>query len=1122
MAVRFFVLILLTLHCGVYSQSDYHSRQNQTHALHFLLEGETSALKSRRYTPQETLHNAETRTVGKLNHLNGKKTEIKTKEARRAVDGIGQELRFDDGKDSTSRDQISSTRRTSIGSFDREINGRDHFALQSSPLGNAETVLNKLKHSEHYGRVRVMDYNGSERIYLPPHDFSRCGRCLCFNPSANQRIHADCKRIKGESFHLVSIPQDLPFDTACLQMDGNPIKRFETYKLAMYKSLRRVDATGNKIEYLSKSDCQFDMSITHLDLSLNQISSLEDGALSCMPKLTVLILNNNRIINLTNGSFSGLVNLRVLDLAFNQIHHIQTGTFLNSQGLQRLDLSMNKQLSLSGKHIEVFKPLSALEVFHTQGCKSFGRYPTDVLLHLPALRELHVNGEREPFDARLSALKNLTKLAMGTYREKLRYCWVKNFTKSYFNGLHNLESLIIDGCRPHTYSPFMFDANPRLKNFTILQEICDVKTLFSILCYFPKLYEMKSVQIRDTIKHTALDPLIVLTSKQVKCLSNMTSLEYLNLDQNTLSKITRKFNVGLPASLETLSVRSNILISAQSLLYQLVNIRGVFPNLKNLYEDMQGVQRVKSREINDEPRVSFRQGLKTQLYIDDHAPDTSVDLCTEEAQRRLLSIRQDSKSNSNPTEDYVAYNYSHKYVKIDKYSANMAVNLGILIFQNAQSGNIQVGILKVSNTMLTDWGIYPVLNMPSMTVIADLSENRCESFQMAFFKANNSLIEFHAQGNFLGPFLSKDTMGSQFSRLTNLEYLDLSRNHLYTLPWLLFQGMPRLRILKLRLNDIDVVDIHIAHMTSLVFLDLARNSISSISKRTRGELDYLASKGHIYVDLTFNPLPCTCEGFELLKWMSETQVHILNKDILLCFDGNKQKEFVGNLPDRIIALKRECITKRLLIMACSFSFAILLLLTGFVLVFQKRWWIIYMRNRAISYFYGHRKSHKKPASPYTFDAFFVYAATGCDFVLDECLEELEENRGHRLCVEDRDFLAGSYVPCNITSAVRSSRTTVVVLDEHFQAEGWVQYAVEMAQVEAVRSKRDVLHLLFVGSPADGCLPGAYLKVLRQGRFSEVPPKESPPDVRKKFWDTFSQLLGHTDHDRPYPMLEIND
>ena len=379
MAVRLLVWILLTLHGGVYSQSDFHPRQNQPHALHFLLEGKTSALKSRRYTPQETLHNAETRTVGKLNQLNGKMTEIKTKEARIAVDDIDQELRFDDGKDSTSRAHISNTRRTSIGSFDRIINGRDPVAPQSSPLGNAETVLNKLKHSEHYGRVRVMDFNGSERTYLPPHNFSRCGRCLCFYTSANQRIHADCKRIKGESFHLWSIPQDLPVDTAYLEMDGNSIKRFETYKLATYKSLQSVDATENKIFYLSESDCQFPMSITHLDLSLNQISSLEDGALSCMPKLTVLILNNNRLINLTNGSFSGLVNLRVLDLAFNQIHHIQRGTFLNSQGLLELDLSMNNNFSLSGKHIEVFKPLSALGSFSYPRLQIvLGRYPTAV------------------------------------------------------------------------------------------------------------------------------------------------------------------------------------------------------------------------------------------------------------------------------------------------------------------------------------------------------------------------------------------------------------------------------------------------------------------------------------------------------------------------------------------------------------------------------------------------------------------------------------------------------------------------------------------------------------------------------------------------------------------------
>ena len=1096
-------LVLLILLGAIYSRGEPQLREKHAQALYFVPKDELSAWKSHLHIQKQTL-NGDKKAVGYKN------------EARRSADKNHQEIQIYVGKGSTSQDHISNTRLISKDSLERQEDEEDTFTLQSSPLGNAQTVLDKLKHSQHYGRVRVMDLNGSERIYLPPHDFSRCGRCLCFNTSANPRIHADCKRIKGKSFNFRSIPQDLSFDTAYLQIDGNSIKRFETYKLATYKSLQRVDASGNQVSSLRQSDCYLPISLNHLDLSHNNISHIEDGALSCMPNLTVLILNNNRIMNLKNGSFAGLVGLRVLNLAYNRLNHIQAGTFLDTQGLLELYLNKNKNLFLNWRYVEVFSPLTALEVFHIQGCRSVnGRYPTEVLLMLPALKELSVNGEKKAFDSRLSALKNLTKLSIGTFG----HCFTKNFTASYFKGLDNLESLTLQGCKAHTFSPHMFDSNAHIKEFRIVWELCDLKILFPLLCYLPKLDQIRSIQISDTIKHDKLDPLIVLTSDEVNCLGKMNNLQYLNLGNNAISKVEREFAMGLPSSLETLSVRSNFLIGFQSVLYVLGSIRSVLPNLTTLSEDMQGVRTSDSSETKDGPIAFLKQGLASELGFDNARSDNSVDLCSDEAQGRLLITRKNSETNAQSTEGQAKDRLS---INIEKYSAYGAVEFGLPIFTNGKHHNISVLILNLSNTLITKWGTYPATLIPPTTVIADLSENRCESFQAAFFRANNSLIEFHAQGNFLGPLLSKDTEGARFTRLTNLEYLDLSRNHLYTLPWLLFQGMPHLRVLKLRLNDIDVVDIHIAHMTSLVFLDLASNSISSISKRTRDELDDLAANGNISVDLTFNPLPCTCEGFELLKWMSETQVHILNKDILLCFDRNKQKDFIGNLPDRIITLKRECITKRLLIMACSFSFAILLLLTGFVLVFQKRWWIIYMRNRAISHFYGHRKSHKKPVSPYTFDAFFVYSHSGCDFVLDECLEELEENRGHRLCVEDRDFLAGSYVPCNITSAVRSSRSTVVVLDAHFRAKGWVQYAVEMAQVEAVRSKRDVLHLLFVGSLPDGCLPGAYLKVLRQGRFSEVPPRGCSPDVREKFWDTFSQLLGHTQrrNDGSHPRLEI--
>ncbi|KAK3780069.1 hypothetical protein RRG08_046131 [Elysia crispata] len=978
-----------------------------------------------------------------------------------------------------------------------------HFDFRSS--ANHDPLWKKLKYAENYGKIRVLNKNGSERTYLPPHDYFRCGSCLCSTTSRGQMVHAECRKINGVNIVVHSIPQDLPLNTISLDLTNNPLEQFETEKLALYKSLLSVTASTNLIKSLRKRDCELPVSLENLDLSDNSISYLEDGALSCMINLTHLTLRYNDIAELTNGSLEGLAKLKKLDLANNNIHKIEVGAFLHSRDLRDLDLSLNKRLSLSRKYRDAFKPLSVLEVLNISGCANVGWYPTDVLLQLPALQELAVNGEREAFDSKLSELKNLTSLTLGIRS----YCRTKNFTKSYFSGLNHLTTLKIDGCIPTEYSPHMFDANPKIINFEIFRIMGKMKDVLQILCYLPNLNATRSVTMKQIIKHYKVGALVLLSKADVKCLSKMKNLVSLNLDGDTISQFGRLFITGLPPSLEKLSVRENLLMAFESLVNKVFIFHDNFKNLRELHEDSQGVKSAQSRSYH------------TNQHIRDHSDENAVDIRSAEAQTNLLRARKaDGLSLSSSEWSLSLKNHSWPYY-LEYYSASNAIQLGLTVFSRKQ--HFQIGSINMSGTLTTNWGEYPVSRMPYRAVIADLSNNRCATLNKKFFFANNSLVELHAKGNFFGPLFSKDFRGSLLSKLTNLEYLDLSRNHLFHLPWLLFQGMPRLRVLKLSSNNIDYLDIKIGHMTFLVHIDLSRNSIWSISERTLKNLDHLATNGTISVDLTYNPLPCTCGGLELFRWMSVTRVRMLNKDLLVCINSEKQQEFIGDLSTRYLSLQRKCVSKKILILAASFSGAIFLLLIGFVWVFQKRWWILYMWNLAVSNFYGYKTSNgtrnrqqagngsrsRSQASGYSFDAFFVYSSSSSEFVLDECLEELEVNRSHRLCVEDRDFLPGSYVPCNITSAVRSSKTTVVVLDQNFRSVGWTHYAVEMAQVEAVRSRRNVLHLLFVGSPPDRQLPGVYLKVLREGWFSEAPPTECSPDVRDAFWNSFSQKLGHT-------------
>ena len=201
-----------------------------------------------------------------------------------------------------------------------------------------------------------------------------------------------------------------------------------------------------------------------------------------------------------------------------------------------------------------------------------------------------------------------------------------------------------------------------------------------------------------------------------------------------------------PKSLKKFSLRGNLLISHQSILYLLLCIPHILPSVKSLHEDEQGMKAVdKSRATQKALPMNIRAQHSTESDFLDYVTHTSLDLNSKEAQRNLLAGRQDFERLSGPTNSHTSLMDSHFHY-LDFYTASNSMNLGLFAFTRTRK--IQVGILNVSNTLITDWGYYPVELLPIQTVVADLSGNRCENFDKLFFAVNNSLIELHVQGNF--------------------------------------------------------------------------------------------------------------------------------------------------------------------------------------------------------------------------------------------------------------------------------------------------------------------------------------------------------------------------------------
>ena len=84
-----------------------------------------------------------------------------------------------------------------------------------------------------------------------------------------------------------------------------------------------------------------------------------------------------------------------------------------------------------------------------------------------------------------------------------------------------------------------------------------------------------------------------------------------------------------------------------------------------------------------------------------------------------------------------------------------------------------------------------------------------------------------------------------------------------------------------------------------------------------------------------------------------------------------------------------------------------------------------------------------------YDAFVSYSHGDCDWVIQELRPYLEdEDPAFRLCLHDRDFMAGAAVADNICCAVNTSRRMVLVLSKAFLRSHWCNLEFRQAHYKA--------------------------------------------------------------------------
>nr|KAG5696231.1 hypothetical protein BaRGS_019933 [Batillaria attramentaria] len=336
--------------------------------------------------------------------------------------------------------------------------------------------------------------------------------------------------------------------------------------------------------------------------------------------------------------------------------------------------------------------------------------------------------------------------------------------------------------------------------------------------------------------------------------------------------------------------------------------------------------------------------------------------------------------------------------------------------------------------------------------------------------------------------------------LHKLKVLDMSDNNLGYVHEATFINLTNLERLSLATNGLSSLNLVVSHMKNLTYLDISENQLHTLPKSVRDHLDAVAETQNVTIRMTYNPIACICQNIDFLTWMRDSEVNFGTHYEYFCqlADGSEKK--MTNIWNTIDGLKRTCGSYVGVFVGAVASSLLFLVLLLVALAYRFRWKLRYLYYATRLSFQRNKRHHD---DRFEFDAFVSFAGEDMEFVDGEMKEELEEGRGLKLCIHERDFVPGQYIASNIVDSVQRSRRTLVVLTRALLASDWCHYELQMALMEAAETGRDVLLFLLYEHVPSHELPREVLFNIQAASYIEFPHTESD---RSLFWDRLADAL----------------
>ena len=906
-------------------------------------------------------------------------------------------------------------------------------------------------------------------------------------------------------------PSSCPATCQCAQLTVKCKSGYWRQIPALPNNFTHFVMQNSNITVLEKASfSQIYHALTNVNLEHIQLTTIQVGAFEKLPSLQALHLPENKLTSLPTEVFSNLSSLNYLVLSYNNFVHLPHSSICVARKLFNLVSRGNKvtklqfpqcYLNMSRLHVLDLAHNSIAEVDKDDFFNL--RYSPVKLLGLNNCKLKRLKGDTFTYLTKLTTL-NLSDNKINTFPKNI---FRKLSSLSLLDVSHNLLQIVAPLWFVNSIKTFSFAFN----SITALNvsESISFDSVRSLNLENNELNKLEP-QIFARLGLFNVEDLILtrcaLKNIYANAFHNLTKLKYLSLSGNPLTAI------GIQQGLNGLSSHYLQKLSLDSTNLRDINndtfVHLVDNQITKLILDSNGIEAIPAgtfRNFGQLRSLSLKHNRIMNIDNGCFRPLVSLDslfltnnhlvYCIDHLHSGLnpgVTII-DMSSNLIQRIDTECVAGLHELKRYELYDNKLS---GSGLATNAISGT-DITSLDLSNNQITVLANSTLNNMTSLEILY-LSNNKIDKIETGCFEGLRSVNQLDLAVNpLIGNHL--DDLHITFADLPSLHILDLSSCGIKNLPVNFLISLSKLQMLTLSNNAIISwePDFFI-NQNILSVLHLRRNKIVTINSTS---IQNLPALKEIYLD--FNPYICTCNLRDFQNW-------ILSGRFFVDINLNDDKSYVCVSPPAMKGVSLiyvdfgfwECGPIDAIIGGSVGGFAFVLLVVFSVISYRYRWYIRYgcflLKGRL------RQRRNQERLIECTYDAFVSYNHGDQRWVIEHLLPELEYRGNIRLCLHDRDWLAGPDVADNIMDSIENSHKTILILSNHFVQSQWCQLEMSMAQHKLLTSQKDVL-VLVLKDPIDDCYMTSRLRHLMTTQTYLAWDGGDPQKVRR-FWKALRQSV----------------